>query len=216
MEAPPVPQQPSLVEEQRLWVQGCLCVAGLDEAGRGAWVGPVVAAAVVLPPDARADGLLGSVRDSKLLSSRQRERCYEQIVRFALAYGIGASSARVIDQLGIVPATRQAMEQALGALAVHPEFLLIDALQLDRNTPQKALIKGDRTCLSIAAASILAKVTRDRWLVALDELLPGYGLARHKGYGTPQHQEALARLGPTALHRHSFAPIRALDEEHYV
>lgn len=203
--------QPDLTEEQRLWSQGYVRIAGLDEVGRGAWAGPVVAAAVILPADHTMAAALAPIRDSKLLTPRQREHCYEIIIKHALAYGIGACPASEIDRLGIVPATRAAMRQALDQLSPPADYLLIDALSLPQvSLPQHGIIKGDRHCLSIAAASILAKVTRDRCMIALDEHLPGYGLARHKGYGTAQHRAALYALGPTAQHRHSYAPIRAL------
>ncbi len=205
---------PDLAEERELWSQGYRVVAGLDEAGRGAWAGPVVAAVVVLPPDRPELGdLLSPVRDSKLLTPRRRDVCYELIVRYALAYGVGSVPASEIDRVGIVPSTRCAMRQAIAALPRYPDYLLIDFLLLPQiSLPQKAIPKGDRYWLSIAAASIIAKVTRDRWMIALDGRLPGYDMARHKGYGTRQHRAALQKLGPTPQHRHSFAPIRALDE----
>ena len=205
---------PGLTEECRLWAQGYTRIAGLDEAGRGAWAGPVVAAAVILPPNpAELARQLAPVRDSKLLTPRRRELCYEIITSCALSWGVGFVSAAEIDRIGILPATRRAMLLAIEALSVPADFLLIDALQLPQvPLPQRAFIKGDRDHLSIAAASIVAKVTRDRWLQALDERFPGYGLARHKGYGTPEHWAALCALGPSPEHRHSFAPIRQLCE----
>jgi ribonuclease HII len=202
---------PTLEWEQRLWAQGYCRLAGLDEAGRGAWAGAVVAAAVILPPDDGIAQRLAGVGDSKQLTPAQRERLYDVIVREAVAVGVGAVPAEVIDALGIVAATRQVMALAVAHLAVPPEHLLIDALRLpDVACPQTSLIKGDACCLSIAAASIVAKVTRDRLLVELDQQYPGYGLARHKGYGTPQHRAALAHLGPCLLHRRSYRPIREL------
>ena len=206
--------RPDLSEERRLWARGYGLVAGLDEAGRGAWAGPVVAAAVVLPPNRpELADLLAPVRDSKLLTPRQRDLCYDLILRYALAYGVGSVPASEIDRIGIVPSTRRAMRQAIAALPNWPDYLLIDFLLLPQiSLPQMAMPKGDRYRLSIAAASIIAKVTRDRWMIALDDHLPGYGMARHKGYGTRQHRAALQELGPTSQHRHSFAPIRALDE----
>ena len=211
-------QQPNLEQEQRLWALGYRRIAGLDEAGRGAWAGPVVAAAVVLPSLERCPSLMDvlcPVRDSKLLSPLQRERCFDLVVQTALDYGVGSVAAPEIDLQGIVPSTRKAMECALLALSTPPDYLMIDALALpDVPIPQFYRPKGDRYCLSIAAASIIAKVTRDRQMVELDGTLPGYGLARHKGYGTPQHRGALASLGTTSFHRHSYAPIRALDEQH--
>ncbi len=210
--------QPSLDEESRLWFQGYTRVAGIDEAGRGAWAGPVVAASVVLPPPdayrscADLACILDPVRDSKLLTPRSREHCYDLILEHALSYGVGFVSAKEIDRIGIVPATRQAMCQAVKALATQPDYLLIDALTLPQlPIPQLALPKADLNMLSVAAASIIAKVSRDRWMVALDGRLPGYGLAHHKGYGTPEHQAALQALGPSGQHRHSYAPIRVLQ-----
>jgi ribonuclease HII len=207
-------QEPNLAEERVLWAQGLARVAGLDEAGRGAWAGPVVAAVVVLPDDeCSCAPLLGVVRDSKLLTPRQREACYPLVCEVACGYGIGICGPRTIDRIGIVPATHQAMARALSSLPEQPQALLIDALILPRVTlPQRAIPKGDRRCLSIAAASVLAKVHRDRLMVGMDARLPGYGLARHKGYGTRQHRNALAALGPTSQHRRSFRPLRSLHD----
>jgi ribonuclease HII len=203
---------PSLTHEKRLWADGFRCVAGLDEAGRGSWAGPVVAAAVILPPDqpdlARH---LAGVRDSKTLSPARREALLDLIERHALAWGVGAVSPAGIDARGIVPATREAMSLALGALSRPADYLLIDHISLpDQPLPQVSLPKGDARILSIAAASIVAKVSRDRMMVELDATYPGYGFARHKGYGTPQHRAALERLGPCAVHRLSFAPLQRL------
>jgi len=184
-------------------------VAGLDEAGRGAWAGPVVAAAVVLPPD-RPDLLrqLATVRDSKRLSPARREVLLDVICKLALAWGVGLASAEEIDQMGIVPATRTAMLRALAQISPPADALLIDYLSLPHiPLPQRSLPKGDAQVLSIAAASIVAKVSRDRMMIALDDEFPGYGFARHKGYGTAAHREALARLGPSRIHRLSFAPL---------
>ena len=205
---------PDLSEERKLWARGRTRVTGLDEAGRGAWAGPVVAAAVILPPDLPdLRKALEPVRDSKLLTPHQRDVCYDLVLGHALACGVGSVPAGEIDRVGIVPATREAMRQAIQALPSAPDYLLIDFLTLPQvPVPQRAIPKGDVRSLSIAAASIVAKVTRDRWMISLDERVPGYGLAQHKGYGTPQHLAALHLLGPTWHHRHSFAPIRALDE----
>jgi ribonuclease HII len=204
--------QPDLCWERQLWSTGYRWVAGIDEAGRGAWAGPVVAAFVVLPrylPGVRR--ILRSVRDSKLLSPGVRERCYDRIVECSLFYGVGAASSEEIDRVGIVPATRLAMSRALLRAPVAPDYLLVDALPLPGvNCAQCAIIKGDRHCLSIAAASIVAKVTRDRRMITLGARLPGYGWPRNKGYGTAEHRCALGALGATCHHRHSFAPIRAL------
>ena len=206
-------QQPDLSHEQRWWAQGYSKIAGLDEAGRGSWAGPVAAAVVVLPPDVHIARLLEPVRDSKLLTPHARERCYDLIVRYAAGYGVGLVAAEEIDRIGILPATRRAMGLALAALAQSPDVLLIDALRLPGiDLPQEPLIKGDRFCLSIASASILAKVTRDRWMTELDHELPAYGFARHKGYGTRAHLAALRATGSSPQHRHTFAPVRAIDE----
>jgi len=209
-----VSHKPDLARERDLWAQGHLRVAGLDEAGRGAWAGPVVAAAVVLPSDVPdlCQALL-PVRDSKLLTPLCRERCYRLILQQAMDWGVGVVSSAVIDRIGIVPATRRAMRQALDALSLTPDYLLIDALPLPEvDIPQCVLPKGDLYHLSISAASIIAKVSRDRWMIGLDRRLPGYGMAQHKGYGTRQHRAALWSRGASSQHRHSYAPIRALDE----
>ncbi len=200
---------PNLDFERKIWATGKRYMAGLDEAGRGAWAGPVVAAAVILPPD-RGDltDALSGVRDSKLLSPRQRESQLPIIREICVSAGIGMASARFIDRWGIVAATRQAMQMALHNLSVAPQHLLIDALHLaEVSTPQRALPKGDLQVLSIAAASILAKVFRDHLMIALDEYRPGYAFASHKGYGTPAHRAALNLLGPSPEHRLSFAPM---------
>jgi ribonuclease HII len=200
-----------LEQERELWAAGYRWLAGLDEAGRGAWAGPVVAAAVVLPAERNdIDSLLYGVRDSKVLTPRQREALFPLIHKAALGVGVGMASSRFIDRWGIVPATRQAMAMAVHNLPLEPHYLLIDALKLpDVQLPQRALIKGDAHVLSIAAASIVAKVFRDRLMVALGDYYCGYGFAAHKGYGTAAHRAALQRLGPCTEHRMSFAPLRA-------
>jgi ribonuclease HII len=204
---------PTLAYECSIWSQGYRLVAGIDEAGRGAWAGPVVAAAVVFEPAVcERAGYLALVRDSKLLSPRQRDHCYDLVLDEAAFWGIGVVSSRQIDAVGILNATRQAMALAIASLSCPADYLLIDAVRLSAlGTPQLAIIKGDRLCLSIAAASILAKVTRDRSMRDLDRVVPGYGFAAHKGYGTARHQAALADLGPSAVHRYTYAPIAALD-----
>jgi ribonuclease HII len=204
--------QPTLELELALWDEmGLRYIAGLDEAGRGAIAGPVVAAAVILPVD-EVDRLseLAGVADSKLLTPQRREELYAQIVTHALAYGIGSMPAAAIDEMGILPANMQAMRDALAQLPFPADYLLVDGpLPLRKvAVPQKAVVRGDSTCLSIAAASILAKVTRDRYMVALDERYPAYGFARHKGYCTAHHVAAVLAHGPCAEHRHSFSPIR--------
>ncbi len=201
---------PTLEHEVRLWAAGYGRVAGLDEAGRGAWAGPVVAAAVILPPgEPELAQHLAGVRDSKQLTASQREALLQVIGGCAVAVGLGAVPPEEIDAIGIVPATRQAMVQALQAISPPADYLLIDHLRLpELAIPQYSLPRGDAQVLSIAAASIVAKVSRDRMMAGLEERFPGYGLARNKGYGTAQHRLALARLGPSAIHRLSFRPVR--------
>ena len=203
---------PDLCEELALCAAGHTRIAGLDEAGRGAWAGPLCTAAVVLPLG-RADlpEALASVRDSKLLSPAQREALLPVVLEVAEAVGVGWASPAEVDEWGIVPATRRAMARAVTQLDGHVDALLVDYVRLpDLNLPQRALPKADAHCLSVAAASIVAKVTRDRLMVKLDRDFPGYGFARHKGYGTHQHREALARLGPSPIHRMSWRPLREL------
>ena len=200
--------EPDLIHEGLWWSQGLVRVAGVDEAGRGPWAGPVVAGAVVLPPDPAVALALAGVRDSKQLSPRQRERLFAVIQEAAVSWAPGVVPSEEIDRLGIVPATRLAMRQAVDALGAHPQALLVDAVRLPAiPLPQHSLIHGDALCLSIAAASIVAKVTRDWLMVDMDSLYPGYGFARHKGYGTPRHALALRELGPCPIHRRSFAPV---------
>jgi ribonuclease HII len=201
-----------LDEEQKLWQRGFRRLAGLDEAGRGAWAGPVVAGAVVLPDDRLTlERDLAQVRDSKTLTPIQRETLYGQILQVALAVGVGVVPPERIDSLGIVPATRLAMQRAVARLSPGPDYLLIDYLRLaDLPLPQRSLAKGDAQVLTIAAASIVAKVSRDRLMVKWDAQYPGYGFGQHKGYGTPQHRAALVELGACSLHRRSFAPVRAV------
>ncbi|MGB1251158.1 MAG: ribonuclease HII [Candidatus Promineifilaceae bacterium] len=190
---------------------GRTLIAGLDEAGRGALAGPVAAAAVILPLDKReALSYLSEVNDSKKLTAKKRAYFYDLITEHALAYGIGTSSPIRIDREGIVPATKYAMQQALKHLGMQPEFLLIDGRIRLRGTkiPQNSVVRGDGKSISIAAASILAKVTRDRYMQALDPLYPQYGFASHKGYATKRHVAAIDLHGPLELHRHTFAPVR--------
>ncbi len=185
---------------QRGWTR----IAGLDEAGRGALFGPVVAAAVILNPRRRIVGL----DDSKKLSPERRAILAERIRQHAVACGVAEIPAERIDAWNIYQASRQAMTAALEQLGVQPDYLLLDAMRLDVLIEQKSLIKGDARSVSIAAASILAKTTRDRRMRELDEHFPHYGLAHNKGYATPDHLQALRLFGPTPLHRFSFAPVR--------
>ena len=203
-----------LKQERELWAEGYRRLAGVDEVGRGAWAGPVVAAAVMLPRRGAVASTLSRVRDSKVLTARQRELLSPLIHEVALGVGLGMASARFIDRRGIVAATRQAMAMAVRNLPLGPDCLLIDALRLpDLPIHQRALIDGDAYVLSIAAASIVAKVFRDRLMVAMGERYGDYGFAEHKGYGTAMHRAALQELGPCAEHRMSFAPVR--DRERY-
>jgi ribonuclease HII len=201
---------PTQDTERELHAQGYLHVAGIDEVGRGPLAGPVVAAAVVLPLDLTLQQKeLAIIRDSKALTARQRERADVVVRQAALAIGIGEVTAEEIDRIGIAAATRRAMSMALESLPEPPDHLLIDALQLSwRNRPCTAIIKGDMLCTAIAAASIIAKVHRDAFMVEMDALYPGYGFAGHKGYGSSGHLQALQELGPTPLHRYSFRPLR--------
>jgi ribonuclease HII len=179
-------------------------IAGLDEAGRGALFGPVVASAVILNPRRRIVGL----DDSKKLSPERRDALAERIREHALAWAVARMEADSIDAWNILEASRRAMMEALRRLHVPPDYLLVDAVTLALPIEQKALIRGDARSVSIAAASILAKVERDRLMDEFDAQFPQYGLAHNRGYGTPDHLEALRIYGPTPLHRHSFAPVR--------
>lgn len=205
---------PTFEFESALWREGVTAVAGIDEVGRGPLAGPLVAAAVILRPGCDAHWL-SEVRDSKCLPPARRERLAAVIRRDALAAGVGAVPAGVVDGIGLTAATRRAMQLAVAYLAVSPRHLLIDALRLpDEPLPQTPIVHGDARSLSIACASIVAKVARDRMLVRLDGRFPGYDLAQNKGYGTAAHLAALIRLGPCPIHRRTFAPVRAvLDME---
>jgi ribonuclease HII len=183
---------------------GWMRIAGLDEAGRGALFGPVVAAAVILNPKRRIVGL----DDSKKLTPERRAELAPRIRQHAIAWAVAEIDAQRIDAWNIYQASRQAMTAALQQLSIQPDYLLIDAVQLDVLIEQKSLIKGDARSISIAAASILAKTHRDMRMQEWDVVYPQYGLARHKGYATPDHLEALRLYGPSPLHRHSFAPVR--------
>lgn len=205
--------RPGLHLERRFLAQGHCLIAGIDEAGRGAWAGPVVAAAVILPLDRRdLRKILKGVNDSKQLTARQRERLFEVIREVAVSVGVGGAGPGEVDADGLVPATRAAMQRAVAMLQPQPEALLIDAVNLQSlvSLPQHSLYYGDSISLSIAAASIIAKVSRDRAMVALEACHPGYGFTRHKGYGTAVHRAALEGLGVCEAHRRSYRPIQKL------
>ena len=189
--------------EKNAWESGARLVAGVDEVGRGSLFGCVVAAAVILDPAYRVRGL----RDSKLLLRERREVLAERIREQAIAWSVAAVDAARIDQINIYHASRAAMREAVMKLAPAADYLLVDAMKLDWEVPQQAIIHGDALSASIAAASILAKVERDRMMCEWDAVFPSYGLASHKGYSTPKHLAALRELGPTPLHRQSFAPV---------
>lgn len=181
--------------------RGLKAIAGIDEAGRGPLAGPVVASAVILPPG----WIFENIDDSKKLTPLQRESCFAAITQSAISIGIGIVSPEVIDRVNILQATYQAVRDSLEQLTVKPDGLLLDALKLKDNPIfQEYIIKGDQQSLSIASASIIAKVTRDRVMVEYDRIYPGYGFASHKGYGTAEHYKALNELGPCPIHRQSF------------
>ncbi len=203
-------QPPNLDHENELKSQGYELVAGIDEVGRGALAGPVVASAVILPYPANFPWL-GLVRDSKELTSRKRESLFDLINKEAVAVGIGIVPSQVIDSINILKATRLAMMQAVERLPKQPNFLIIDRVTLSQcPIPQIGITRGDKLCLSIACASIVAKVTRDRMMEEFDQIYPGYRFAQHKGYGTGEHISCLRKLGPSPIHRLYFAPIRNL------
>jgi len=200
---------PTFLFEEDLWAQGAELVAGVDEVGRGPLAGPVVAAAVILPAKASFTWL-ERVRDSKVLPPRRREELAQRIRDQATAFGIGVVPHHVVDVLGIVKATCAAMQTALDELANQPDFVLIDAMRLPRcPLSQRAIVHGDAQSLSIACASIVAKVARDRMMLDAERRFEGYGFAHNKGYATREHLDALLRLGPCAIHRRTFAPVRA-------
>lgn len=188
-----------VARERELWRAG-LTVAGIDEVGRGPLAGPVVACAVILPPQAKILGL----DDSKRVSPSRRERLYQEIRKVALAIGVGAVGPQQIDRVNIYQATRRAMIQAFHDVEEQADWVLVDAMPLELSCPAEGLIGGDGRSVSIAAASIVAKVLRDRYMALLDAQFPGYGFGRHKGYASPEHWAALDALGPTLAHRQSF------------
>ncbi len=203
-------------EELALKAKGLTFIAGVDEAGRGPLAGPVVAAAAILPDswlhsasDTKAPWAL--LNDSKQLTAARRDILFDLVTSSAVAYGVGITSVEEIDDIGIAPATRKAMATAIAHLKPKPQTLLVDAVDLAYlGFPSKAIIDGDALCKSIAAASIIAKVTRDRLMLEMDAAHPGYGFAKHKGYGTAEHMKHLRALGPCPIHRRSFAPVREL------
>ena len=193
--------QKMLEIEEGLYSKGIKLVCGVDEAGRGPLCGPVVAAAVILKPDSKIEG----VNDSKKLSEKKREQVYEAIMENALAVGVGMSDVDVIESVNILNATKLAMKEAISKLKVQPEYVLIDGNQMiDITIPGETVVHGDAISESIAAASIVAKVTRDRMLIEWDKQYPEYGFAKHKGYGTKAHVEAIGKYGLTPIHRPSF------------
>ncbi|HKP53600.1 MAG TPA: ribonuclease HII [Chloroflexia bacterium] len=214
---------PTWDHELELHSRGISLIAGVDEAGRGAWAGPLVSAAVIFPhPDmlaamAPVDAFaaeLSMLRDSKMLSHVVREKLLEAVQATACAVGVGVVSSALIDVIGVGPANRLAMARAVRDLGIWPDFLLVDAFKIhSMPIPQRPIIKGDATCMTIAAASVVAKVTRDHMMEALDAEYPGYDFSQHKGYGTHLHVEALLRLGVSPIHRRCFAPIGAMMGE---
>lgn len=202
---------PDLHFESEFWERGITRVAGIDEAGRGALAGPVAVGAVCLPAQPQVAEMLWGVRDSKQLSPVEREKWAAKIKSLAVSWAVGFASNQEIDQMGIAAATRLAAQRALSTLSCAPQHLLIDYFRLPQcDLPQTSLIKGDQRCLSIAAASILAKTERDHWMIEIDAHYPQYGFAAHKGYATAYHLESLRRWGTCSLHRYSFAPVRDL------
>lgn len=205
-----IPRSPDFSFESSLWKYGCQYVAGVDEAGRGALAGPVVAAAVILPKYIPLK-ILNGVRDSKEMTPSRRYEWAERLRKLALVWGVGFATSQEIDDLGILPATRIAAQRAIDGLQITPEHIMLDYLFLpDSAIPQTSLVKGDARSMSIAAASVIAKTTRDALLEELDAEYPGYGFARHKGYGTAAHRAAMANHGPSPIHRLSYKPLSEL------
>ena len=192
--------------ENELYNKGINLIAGIDEVGRGPLVGPVVTAAVILPKDYYDE----RINDSKKITEKKREMLYDVIMENAISVGIGMSSNEIIDEINILEATKKAMKEAIDNLNVKPEHLLIDAVKLDTSIPSTSIIKGDAKSQSIAAASIIAKVTRDRMMIELDKKYPEYGYAKHKGYPTKDHIEAVKKYGVKDFYRFTFAPINEI------
>ncbi|MTT32294.1 ribonuclease HII [Terrilactibacillus sp. BCM23-1] len=191
--------------ERKQYEQGIRYISGIDEAGRGPLAGPVVAAAVILKPNSQLYG----INDSKQLSKSKRDYFFQWIKEEAVSIGVGIVTAKEIDQINIYQAAKKAMSQAVDNLDLVPEHLLIDAMTLSTPIPQTSLIKGDARSISIAAASVIAKVTRDKMMEEMDEVYPGYGFSHHAGYGTKEHLEAIKQLGPCPEHRLTFAPLQS-------
>ena len=198
-----------LAYEKELYAQGIDLIAGVDEVGRGPLAGPVVAAAVILPKACKIPGL----NDSKKIPKSKHKAIYEAVLQNAIAIGIGVKDNHVIDQVNIYEATKLAMMEAIGQLEPQPQHLLIDAMKLDLPISQTSIIKGDANSLSIAAASIVAKVTRDQMMGEFDREYPGYDFAQNAGYGTAKHLAGLDKLGVTPIHRRSFEPIKSMCED---
>ena len=198
-----------LAYEKECYARGMELIAGVDEVGRGPLAGPVVAAAVILPKACKIPGL----NDSKKIPKSKHKEIYEAVLQNAIAIGIGIKDNHVIDQVNIYEATKLAMMEAIGQLDPQPQHLLIDAMKLDLSIPQTSIIKGDANSLSIAAASIVAKVTRDQMMEDLDQLYPGYNFAQNAGYGTANHLAGLHKLGVTPIHRRSFEPVKSMCED---
>ncbi|MBF7093766.1 ribonuclease HII [Streptococcus sp. HF-1907] len=192
--------------EKELYLKGIDLIAGIDEVGRGPLAGPVVAAAVILPKNCKIKGL----NDSKQIPKKKHEEIYETVMAQAMAVGIGIKDNQVIDEVNIYEATKLAMKEAVEQLAIQPQHLLIDAMVLDLPIKQTKIIKGDATSLSIAAASIVAKVTRDRMMTDYDDKYPGYAFAKNAGYGTKDHLKGLDEQGITPIHRKTFEPIKSM------
>lgn len=197
-----------LAYEKECYARGMELIAGVDEVGRGPLAGPVVAAAVILPKGCKISGL----NDSKKIPKSKHKEIYEAVLQNAIAIGIGIKDNQVIDQVNIYEATKLAMMEAIGQLDPQPQHLLIDAMKLDLSIPQTSIIKGDANSLSIAAASIVAKVTRDQMMEDLDQLYPGYDFEQNAGYGTANHLAGLHKLGVTPIHRRSFEPVKSMCE----
>ena len=195
-----------LAYEKECYARGIELIAGVDEVGRGPLAGPVVAAAVILPKGSKIPGL----NDSKKIPKSKHKEIYEAVLKEAIAIGIGVKDNQVIDQVNIYEATKLAMMEAIGQLDPQPQHLLIDAMKLDLSIPQTSIIKGDANSLSIAAASIVAKVTRDQMMATYDQEYPGYDFAQNAGYGTTKHLEGLEKQGVSPIHRRSFEPIKSM------